>query len=344
MSKEDFLDVDQPIPGQNFVCLSFVSPETNILQKHTFNFYKFTSKLLDDKNMLENLQAKNNLSNFNDLYENFLEANKQSLTSEYNNMNDFQTSVRGVKVRGTYESEREAKVRAEVLRRRCPNDNVFIGQVGYWLPWDPNPLDVKNLEYQETELNTLMKKYNENMEHREYMFDEEKRTQVEKARKENEKIKNDNEKIENNSDHEENQKKFSEFREILNEKDNLMNSNDPWLQRKEEENKVQENTIEEIEPEPEPDPEPDPKPDSEPDPEPDPKPDPKPDPEPDPKPDQEPESVLKDEDVEQEIVINYANSDDNQESLDDNNQESLDDNNQESLVRTISKPVAEEAS
>ena len=25
--KEDFLEVDQPIPGQNYVCLSFVSPE-----------------------------------------------------------------------------------------------------------------------------------------------------------------------------------------------------------------------------------------------------------------------------------------------------------------------------
>ena len=25
--QEDFLEVDQKIPGQNFVCLSFISPE-----------------------------------------------------------------------------------------------------------------------------------------------------------------------------------------------------------------------------------------------------------------------------------------------------------------------------
>ena len=226
--KEDFLEVDQPIPGQNFVCLSFVSPEKNILQKEIYNFYKFTSKIVNDTNLLDNFNSNSNLSNFKDLYENFIEGNKTIIDKEYNEMTDFQTSVRGVKVRGTYESEKEAKVRAEVLRRRCPNDNVFVGQVGYWLPWDPNPLDVKNLEYQETELNTLMKKYNENMEHREHMFEEEKRTQIDNARKQNNKEEEDSENT---------QKKFSEFREILNEKDNLMNSTDPWMQRKEEENK-----------------------------------------------------------------------------------------------------------
>jgi len=30
---EDFLEVDKPIPGQNYACLSFVSPENIIKQK-----------------------------------------------------------------------------------------------------------------------------------------------------------------------------------------------------------------------------------------------------------------------------------------------------------------------
>jgi hypothetical protein len=29
-TEEDFLEVDKPVPGQNFVCLSFVSPEKTI--------------------------------------------------------------------------------------------------------------------------------------------------------------------------------------------------------------------------------------------------------------------------------------------------------------------------
>ena len=233
--KEDFLEVDQPIPGQNYVCLSFVSPEKNILQKRDFIYFKYLEHLLN--NDIELNEFKNNckLSTFLTKLEDFNVGNQSELNNEYNEMTDFETSVRGVKIRGTYETEREGKVRAEVLRRRFPNDNVFVGQVGYWLPWDPNPLDVKNLEYQENELNTLMKKYNENMEHREYMFEEEKRTKISKAKKENEEKKDTNEdSVEYNDEHRE---KFSKFRDILNEKDALMNSADPWLQRKEAESK-----------------------------------------------------------------------------------------------------------
>jgi len=40
--KEDFLEVDANIPGQNYVCLSFVSPEKVIKRKETF----FTTKFL----------------------------------------------------------------------------------------------------------------------------------------------------------------------------------------------------------------------------------------------------------------------------------------------------------
>ena len=34
--KEDFLEVDQNIPGQNYVCLSFVSPEKILKEKEVF--------------------------------------------------------------------------------------------------------------------------------------------------------------------------------------------------------------------------------------------------------------------------------------------------------------------
>ena len=39
--KEDFLEVDKPIPGQNYVCLSFVSPEKIVKQKELFVFHKY---------------------------------------------------------------------------------------------------------------------------------------------------------------------------------------------------------------------------------------------------------------------------------------------------------------
>ena len=34
--KVDYLDVDEPIPGQNYVCLSFVSPESLMQEKEKF--------------------------------------------------------------------------------------------------------------------------------------------------------------------------------------------------------------------------------------------------------------------------------------------------------------------
>ena len=37
MSKpQDYLEVDSPIPGQNFVCLSFISPEHVLKNKDRF--------------------------------------------------------------------------------------------------------------------------------------------------------------------------------------------------------------------------------------------------------------------------------------------------------------------
>ena len=34
----DYLEVDNPIPGQNYVCLSFVSPEKTLKEKELFLF------------------------------------------------------------------------------------------------------------------------------------------------------------------------------------------------------------------------------------------------------------------------------------------------------------------
>ena len=239
--KEDFLEVDPPIPGQNYCCLSFISPEKFIQEKARFTFFNFYKELSNNELLKKSLDDNLNLKTFEEKFEDFLVGSQKDLDDKYNELVDFKTSVRGMKLRGTYETEREAKIRAEVLRRRFPNDNVFVGQVGYWLPWDPNPLDVKNLEYQETELNTLMKKYYENMEQREHMFEEERRTKMYQDKKTEEKPTQEETK--------DTQDKFNEFRDILNEKDKLMTSGDAWMDRKLEENKDSGTELSEPEPE-----------------------------------------------------------------------------------------------
>jgi hypothetical protein len=77
------------------------------------------------------------------------------LTDKENNK-----TLTGLKVRGVYDTHKEASVRAQVLRRKDPSFNVFVGQVGYWLPWDPECESIAEQEFQENQLNELVKKYN----------------------------------------------------------------------------------------------------------------------------------------------------------------------------------------
>ena len=46
--EEDYLTVDTPLPGQNFVCLSFISPEKVLTQKQEFYLQKFFTSICPD--------------------------------------------------------------------------------------------------------------------------------------------------------------------------------------------------------------------------------------------------------------------------------------------------------
>ena len=160
----DFLNVDNPVPGQNFVCLSFLSPESVIKKKDTFILHNFLKQIATDYNLTE--------SDLIDKFEDFKYVNEKTLTQQFSEENDFLTNCRGVKVRGVYDTKVEAEHRAKLLQKLDKNHSVFIGQIGYWLPWDPSLtyLDDIDGEYLNNELNTLMKKYKENQENKDIHF------------------------------------------------------------------------------------------------------------------------------------------------------------------------------
>ena len=103
-------------------------------------------------------------------YDDFLFKNQSKLEDEFYAKNNFRTTVRGLKVRGVYGHQEEAIARSKKLQRADPIHNIFVGEVGKWLPWDPNPNAVAEQEYAEDQLNTLMKKYKENEENREEFY------------------------------------------------------------------------------------------------------------------------------------------------------------------------------
>jgi len=116
-------------------------------------------------------------STLKERYEDYLYVQKSKLEDDFYAKNEFRTTVRGLKVRGVYASQAEAVARSKKLQRLDKVHNIFVGEVGKWLPWDPEPGEVSEQEYAEEQLNTLMKKYKENEEARE-VFQREQRGRV----------------------------------------------------------------------------------------------------------------------------------------------------------------------
>ena len=105
-------------------------------------------------------------------YDDFMYANKTKLEDEFYALNDFRTSIRGVKVRGVYGNPKEAELKAKRLQSKDKYHNIFMADMGKWTPWDPQPNEVADQEYNNDQLNNLMSKYKENEDNREKFFDE----------------------------------------------------------------------------------------------------------------------------------------------------------------------------
>jgi hypothetical protein len=73
-------------------------------------------------------------------------------------------SVRGLKIRGVFETKDDADKHAEELRSVDPDFHVFVGEIGKWLPWDPDPNSIEDQRFKEKQLNDLMKGYKDNLE------------------------------------------------------------------------------------------------------------------------------------------------------------------------------------
>jgi len=114
-------------------------------------------------------------------YDDFLFKNSSKMEDEFFAKNEFRTTMRGIKVRGVYASEAEASARAKRLQKSDPSFNIYLGSVGKWMAWEPDPNKVADQEYANDELNALMKKYRENEESRDKFYTEQKRTRVSAA-------------------------------------------------------------------------------------------------------------------------------------------------------------------
>jgi hypothetical protein len=130
-----------------------------------------------------------------DIYEQFqvfLLKNEKELQERFDSEVDFKTNIRGVKVRRCFPSIEETQMFAKVLQRKYPKDNLYIGKVGCWLPWDPSEHLMPEVEYAEKELNELMRKYKENEVNKEMFFADQREESIKKQKEENERRKKAN--------------------------------------------------------------------------------------------------------------------------------------------------------
>ena len=175
-TETDYLDIDPPINGQNYVCLSFVSPEDIIEDRHAFNVSKFLQSICKSQDMeFDKVMGQ---------YKDFTYKHEDSLQKEYDERNEFKTSVRGIKVRGVYQSKQEAEMRAGKLHKTDSNFHVFVGQVGYWLPWNPCADKIEDETFADSQLNDLMTKYKENNVNKDIFYEDQKRDKIRSAQEE----------------------------------------------------------------------------------------------------------------------------------------------------------------
>ena len=209
----DYLEEDTEIPTQRYAIMSFISPEKVIKQREMFFYEKFREwtdydwKVTGMEGLMAFLSKKYSLkveelmkdmmefkkvheaeikaSDLEERYQVFLMKQEKDLETEFTEKVEFRTNVRGVKVRRVFANLEEAQMFTKVLQRKYPRDNLYIGKVGCWLPWDPSENVVQEVEYAEKELNEMMRKYKENEVNKDIFFEERKQEKIEDQKKEN---------------------------------------------------------------------------------------------------------------------------------------------------------------
>jgi ribonucleotide reductase alpha subunit len=212
----DLLEEDKPIAGQKFVCLSFVSPEHIIKQRDHFMFEEFVRQW-DYKKSMEKFTQFLNFVSFkyslsfdkltadfqeftkeegesirassatlvSDDYKTFLDNNEDELEQKFSEKHEFQTSTRGLKVRGVFATQGEAELRCKLLREVDPNHDIYVGQVGMWVPFHPEAYKTGRVEYMEETLNQLMSDKKKNEDNAKQDFEKRVREAKQKAIEEN---------------------------------------------------------------------------------------------------------------------------------------------------------------
>ena len=184
--KQDYLEVDDPVGGQNFCLLSFVDPEEIIQNKEAFKTAKFLQSISKEQD-----------KDFKHYYEQYLDFQYKYhdvIERDFVKENTLKTNIRGLKVRGVYSTKEEADTKAMRLQKKDSSFHVFVGQVGYWLPFNPIADKIEDEKFINDGLQELMEGYKQNAVNKDILYEEDKRDKLKRAAEELAKAKEEEEK------------------------------------------------------------------------------------------------------------------------------------------------------
>lgn len=201
--KVDYLKEDPTIGGQKFACISFVEPTDQelVTDRESFFATKFLKSFTDNFKTASDFLAKEGEEKMNDDIKQHLDLSYENVKStfyEFRKLHlaqlqeDFEkvdmtregNVMRGIKVRGVFPTYAGAQQRSKDMREFEPAHDVFVTQVGYWVPFNPQHMTESQIEYSEDALNNLVKSKVEESEKRDLDYEHRKMGLMAKAAEE----------------------------------------------------------------------------------------------------------------------------------------------------------------
>ena len=165
--EHDYLTEDSKVPGQDYVCVSFLEPGEEQRAGMIDEIYSSVGSKLSSADIRGSIKT---------------------ILDEYDAR---YKPKRGLKIRGSYRDYERAKKRSEQLIEEEPEVNVFVSQVGYWCQYNPDSNKVGdsgaeehyscNDKANEAFLNDMVGDYKKQRTHSKQVFENRKRDMVEKA-------------------------------------------------------------------------------------------------------------------------------------------------------------------
>lgn len=201
----NLVENDPIIPSQTVCAVSFIPPKHDIQEEFDESIWvKINTAINGTKEKIHNYLMKSSEDDVSKQSSSIVqlisgEISPLLLELKKDRAELLRKSRGAVKVRGCYASEDEAKAAITKLQKLDNRFNIYMGQVGAFLPFNPPNETIENTKYQNEQLDNLITEYEKSRVGANQFFNERKQESIEDMFKQNY-IKSKSETETNNND------------------------------------------------------------------------------------------------------------------------------------------------